>query len=245
MVTCSPGRGVEGRVESRLLRIGAPDYVAELSGQPLPQELAFVSDEVTVVALGSENGWLALFVLGDSLREGARMLMRQLRAIGCRVTLLSGDRPRAVNALAKRLDIGDMLGAATPEAKLAFVVELQARGARVAMVGDGVNDAPVLARAQVSIALASGTPLAQTAADIVLMTPRLAPLAEAIHVARRTLRVIRQNLGWAIAYNVFALPLAVMGYVTPLAAAIGMSASSLIVVSNAMRLALKPSGQYA
>jgi Cu2+-exporting ATPase len=242
-VACSTGRGVEGRVDGKLLRIGAPDYVAELHGQALPQELAFVSDAVTVVALGSDREWLALFMLGDTLREGAHALVQELRAAGCGVTLLSGDRSRAVSELACRLGIADARGEQAPAGKRDYVASLQARGETVAMVGDGVNDGPVLAQAQVSIALASGTPLAQTAADIVLMTAHLAPLAEAIRVARRTLRIIRQNLGWAVAYNLLAVPLAVMGYVTPLAAAIGMSASSLIVVGNAARLATKPAAR--
>jgi len=139
--------------------------------------------------------------------------------------------------VACELGIVDARGGATPAGKLDYVRDLQANGAVVAMVGDGVNDAPVLAQAQVSVALGSGTALAHNSADIVLMHDRLTALAEARVLARRTLGVIRQNLGWATVYNAVALPLAMAGLVTPLVAAAGMSVSSLLVVLNALRLA--------
>ena len=235
-----PSQGLEGSVSGRRLRIGTPGFVAALHGRALPEELLFVSDEVTVVALGDERGWLALFTLGDPLRRRARLLVRELKALGKTVCLLSGDRAARVAHLAHELGIKTARGAATPQHKLEFVRALQQRGAVVAMIGDGVNDAPVLAQAQVSIALASGTRLAQTSADMVLMSERLDALLTAVRVARQTLRVIRQNLAWAVVYNAVALPLAVMGYVTPLAAVIGMSASSLAVVLNALRLLRSP-----
>jgi P-type Cu2+ transporter len=189
-----------------------------------------------VVALGDEHGWIALFLLDDVVRHDAAALIRDLEAGGAQVSLLSGDRRQRVAHTAFELGIADYAGGATPEDKLAYVEKLQARGAVVAMVGDGVNDAPVLARAQVSIAPGSGTELAQVSADIILLTDRLEVLADTVHAARRTLRVIRQNLGWAVAYNAVALPLAMAGFVTPLVAAIGMSASSLLVVLNALQL---------
>ncbi|MBX3650788.1 MAG: cadmium-translocating P-type ATPase [Burkholderiales bacterium] len=231
------GQGIEGSVGGRLLRIGSPDYVAALHGQALPSDLECVPDAIAVVALGDDKGWIALFLLDDVVRHDAAALVRDLVAGGVRVSLLSGDRRQRVAHTAFELGITDYAGGAAPADKLAYVEKLQARGAVVAMVGDGVNDAPVLARAQVSIAPGSGTELAQVSADIILLGDRLDVLAETVREARRTLRVIRQNLGWTMAYNAVALPLAMAGLVTPLIAAAGMSASSLLVVLNALRLA--------
>ncbi len=235
-----PGEGVEARIDGQLLRIGTPRFVAALHGKALPAELTRVKDEVGVVALGDVNGWLALFTLGDPLRRHARLLVRELQALGATVCLLSGDRAAQVAHLARELGIARAYGDATPQGKLEFVRALQQQGAVVAMIGDGVNDAPVLAQAQVSVALAGGTRLAQISADMVLMSERLDALLDAVRTARRTLRVIRQNLAWAVVYNAVALPLAVLGHVTPLVAGVGMSLSSLAVVLNALRL-LRPS----
>jgi Cu2+-exporting ATPase len=235
-----PGEGVEGRIDGRWLRIGTPGFVAALHGQALPGELASMRDDLTVVALGDEHGWLALFTLGDPLRRDARLLVRELQALGATVCLLSGDRAAQVAYLARELGIERVGGDATPQDKLEFVRALQQQGAVVAMVGDGVNDAPVLAQAQVSVALAGGTRLAQISADMVLMPERLDALLDAVRIARRTLRVIRQNLIWAVVYNAIVLPLAVLGHVTPLIAGAGMSLSSLAVVLNALRLLRTP-----
>jgi len=235
-----PGEGVEGRVDGQRLRIGTPGFVAALHGQTLPAELSSMRDDLTVVALGDEHGWLALFTLGDPLRRHARLLVRELQALGATVCLLSGDRASQVAHLARELGIERAYGDATPQGKVEFVRALQQQGAVVAMVGDGVNDAPVLAQAQVSVALAGGTRLAQISADMVLMPERLAALLDAVRIARRTLRVIRQNLIWAVVYNAIALPLAVLGHVTPLIAGAGMSLSSLAVVLNALRLLRLP-----
>jgi Cu2+-exporting ATPase len=138
--------------------------------------------------------------------------------------------------VAQQLEIEDFCARMRPQDKLKAMHALQAEGAVVAMVGDGVNDAPVLAGAQVSMAMGGGTQLAQASADMVLLSEHLPHLPRAVEMARASLRVIRQNLGWAALYNLVALPLAAMGYVAPWMAAIGMSASSLIVVLNALRL---------
>jgi Cu2+-exporting ATPase len=237
------GDGVEGSVNGRLLRIGRPQFVAALHGQPLPREIDYAPDAVTVVALGDSRGWLALFMLDDIVRHDAPALIRALKDAGVQVALLSGDRPQRAAHTAAELGITQCRGGATPADKLAYVRELQSRGAIVAMVGDGVNDAPVLAQAQVSIAPGGGTPLAQVSADIILMGDRLEALSSTVHASRQALRVIRQNLAWAVAYNAIALPLAIAGMVTPLFAAIGMSTSSLVVVVNALRLARPAAGR--
>ncbi|HEX2830453.1 MAG TPA: heavy metal translocating P-type ATPase [Burkholderiales bacterium] len=232
----APGCGVSGVVDGVEWRIGTPAYVAALHGRPLPRELAFVSDDVSMVALGNAQGWVSLLTFDDELRGDARRVVAELAAGGRTVCLLSGDRERRARHVARELGIPVVRGDATPQDKLAFVERLQAQGAIVAMVGDGVNDAPVLGLAQVSVAMGCGTELAHASADMVLMHERLQPLADAFSTARRALRIVRQNLAWAGAYNAVALPLAIAGCVTPLVAAIGMSASSLVVVTNALRL---------
>jgi len=150
--------------------------------------------------------------------------------------MLSGDRPAAARALARRLDIDHAQGGLSPTDKLAAVRQLQSREAVVAMVGDGINDAPVLGAAQVSVAMGTGTQLAQASADLVLLSESLETLHEGVTIARRTRAIIAQNMGWAILYNVIALPLAASGWLAPWMAAIGMSLSSLLVVANAFRL---------
>jgi Cu2+-exporting ATPase len=152
------------------------------------------------------------------------------------VGILSGDSSEAAQLVANNLAIEDAAGRLSPEAKRERIKIAQARGAVVAMVGDGVNDAPVLAQAQVSIAMGSGADLARTQADMVLMGDSLMPLADGVRIARRTLAIIRQNLAWAFAYNITAIPLAMAGWITPWMAGVGMSLSSLLVVLNALRL---------
>ena len=190
----------------------------------------------TVVALADTTGWLAMFRLGDRIRPDAAAAMAELRSAGLKLTLLTGDARPVAERVARDLGIDDVHAGATPQEKHAFVEALQKRGAVVAMVGDGVNDAPVLAQAQVSVAMGGGSQLARTQADLVLLSDRLEHLSRAYRLARRSLKIIRQNLGWAFAYNFVALPLAMLGYVTPWMAGIGMSGSSLLVVLNALRL---------
>ena len=189
------------------------------------------------MTLGDARGLCALFVLTDALRPDAPALIARLRALGVVPLLLSGDRAATVNAAAAALGIADARGDALPEAKRDAIAALQSGGAVVAMVGDGVNDAPSLAQAQVSISLGSATPLAQWTADVVVLADALLPIADALAHARRTLAIVRENLGWAFAYNIVAIPAAAFGFVTPLLAALGMSISSLVVVGNALRLA--------
>ena len=231
-----PGQGVEASIGGRRIRVGSPAFVAALTRRPPPAEMLYTVDDVTVVAVGDEAGWIALFTLGDALRHGARGLVHALEARGITVCLLSGDRRETAEHVGNELGIKVIRGAATPRDKLDFMRELQSRGAIVAMVGDGVNDAPVMAQAQVSIAMGGGTELAHASADMILLGDNLERLHEAVEISRQAMRVIRQNLAWAVAYNAVALPLAMAGLVTPLAAGIGMALSSLAVVLNALRL---------
>jgi len=234
------GQGIEARVDGKAVRVGTLGFAGALHGQLLPEAALRWSDASgSVIALADATGWLALFRLKDSLRPQAVALMATLRAMGAQLTILSGDTPLAVAEVAAQLgitDVADVHGGQSPEAKRAFIARLQARGALVAMVGDGVNDAPVLAQAQVSVAVGSATDLARKQADIIMLTEDLGHLALGVKLARRTLRIVRQNLVWAFAYNLLAIPLAMAGVISPWMAGIGMSASSLLVVLNALRL---------
>jgi Cu2+-exporting ATPase len=232
-----PGHGIEARVAGTRVRIGSEAFCAALAG---PAGLGAPGPGQSRVGLASENGWLASFLLEDPLRRDAAQAAAALRAAGLRVHLLSGDDPRVAEALAGRLGIAHAAGGAAPQDKFAYVERLQAEGRVVAMIGDGLNDAPVLARADVSIAMGSGSDIAQLHSDFIVLGERLAPALEAHAEARRAMRVIRQNFAWALAYNAVALPLAAAGWVGPWEAAIGMAASSFIVVLNALRLAARP-----
>ncbi len=235
-VTHVTGAGIGALVDGVRVRLGTPQFVAELHQQPLPPELQWIAGDVSVVALGDERGWSALFALADQLRPHARAVVRELTRMGKRVHLVSGDRPPAVRHIARNLDIAAWLGGASPRDKLDYVGRLQQDGAIVAMVGDGINDVAGLARAQVSIAMGGGADIACGNSDVLLLSGRLDALLAAVRTARATLDVIRQNLAWAFAYNLVAVPLAACGYVTPLAAGIGMAGSSMLVVANALRL---------
>jgi Cu2+-exporting ATPase len=232
----APGQGIEGTVAGQRLRIGRVEWVAELAGATLPRELAFVLPAVGVVGLGGEGQWLALITLADAPRSDARSVVHHLLSAGAGVSVLSGDRPETVDQLAAGLGIADARGGVTPEGKLAAVRALQAQGAVVCMIGDGVNDAATLAQADVSLAMAEGADLAHAAADFVLLSGQLASVTDAVAIARRTRAIVRQNLAWALAYNLVAIPLAAAGWVTPLVAGAGMALSSLAVSANALRL---------
>ena len=226
----TPGRGVEGEADGRVYRLGAPEFVGAT-----PPAGRFAAG-ATVVGLADTDGVLAWFALGDALRPQARQLIAELKTLGVRLHLYSGDREENVLALARELGIDDARGGMLPEDKLEAVGALQRAGAIVAMTGDGVNDAPVLARAQVSIAIDQGAEAAQAAADMVLLSSEIGRLADGVRLARKTQKVIRQNLAWSVLYNTLALPAAALGFVTPWMAGIGMSSSSLLVVLNALRL---------
>ena len=233
----TPGCGMQALYEGKTLRVGRPEWVGELHRYPLPDvACALLASGDTAVALGDETGWLALFRFGDGIRPEAAAMVSALRAAGLRLALLTGDAEPVAARVAQMLGIEEVRAEATPQEKHSYVESLQKQGAVVAMVGDGVNDAPVLARAQVSVAMGSGSQLARTQADLVLLSENLEHLARGYQLARRSLRVIRQNLVWSFVYNFVALPLAMLGFVTPWMAGIGMSGSSLLVVLNSLRL---------
>jgi Cu2+-exporting ATPase len=222
-----PGSGLEGIVDGRRWRLGR----AEFAGG---------RDDDTALWLGDGTHAVARFVVREAPRPDARAAVDALAAQGIGVELCSGDASETVARFAHSVGITATSARQSPEHKLARVRALQARGHVVAMVGDGINDAPVLAGADVSLAMADGAALAQRAAALVVTGPSLLRIPQAIALARRTRSVVRQNLAWALGYNLLALPLAATGHVTPWAAALGMALSSLLVTGNALRLARAP-----
>lgn len=228
-----PGQGLEAELKGKLYRLGSADYIRDWLGESADLPMA---QGMTRVYLADKASALAWFDLGDELRPDSADTIAQLKAEGVQVHLLSGDAQGAVKKVADQLGIEHAEAALTPEGKMQHLQALQQQGLVVAMVGDGVNDAPVLAAAQVSIAMGGGTQIARSSADMVLLSERLSHLAEGIRISQRTRNVIRQNLGWALVYNVAAVPLAATGHIEPWMAAIGMSSSSLVVVLNALRL---------
>jgi len=240
-LTVRAGEGVEGVIDGQCYRIGTPAFVLALQDAMTNNGLPDAGDDdPTGVVLGTAQGLLAHFSFSDRLREHAASAVQGLKALGLEVELLSGDDAGTVQAVASELGIEHFQARCRPGDKLARIQALQAQGAVVAMVGDGVNDAPVLAGAQVSLAMGGGTQLAHASADMVLLSEQLPHLVAAVRTSRRTLRIIRQNLAWALVYNLIALPLAAGGWVAPWMAAIGMSTSSLVVVLNALRLRNTP-----
>jgi Cu2+-exporting ATPase len=238
-VTMHPGEGIEGDVDGMRWRIGAPSFVTERTGADagVADAIASLPTGRTVVALGNDHGVVAIFGCADAARPGARACVAALHAARVGTVMLSGDRASAAGALAASLGIDDVRAGLAPADKCRAIGALQRDRHRVAMIGDGVNDAAALAQADVAISLGSATPLAQCSSDIVLLGERLADVPRAIRHARKVGRIIAQNLAWAAAYNAVALPAAAAGLVTPLLASIGMSVSSLVVVLNAVRAA--------
>jgi Cu2+-exporting ATPase len=235
-IAATPGGGIEGRVGDRLYRIGSAEYVREGLGGELPFKGGpRPDDDTTVVLLADDTQVLASFALSDTLRSDAGALIGRLKSLGIEVSLLSGDRTATARHVGASLGIDSSLGDLRPRDKLEAIRRMQSRGEIVAVAGDGINDAPVLAGADISVAMGSGPEAARASADLILLSDRLADLAAGIAIARKGRRVITQNFAWAIAYNLVALPAAGAGLVPPWLAALGMSLSSLVVVSNGLR----------
>jgi Cu2+-exporting ATPase len=231
ILTEHPGQGVsaqapvhEGR--ARLLRWGAARFC----------DAPALAQERLQVSLADESGWLATFELQETLRPEAAGVVQALKQRGLGVHMLSGDAPAAVARVADALSIEQFRGGCSPQDKLEALQALQKQGHRVVMVGDGLNDGPVLAGADVSFALGQALALTQSQADMVLMSGRLDLLDAVLVRSRQTLRVVRQNLAWSVVYNAACVPLALMGWLPAWAAGLGMALSSLLVVLNALRL---------
>ena len=243
-VTVVPGRGIEGTIAGVSYRIGCADYAWPVG--TAPHALTATegdNDHLTSVWLADSVGLVAQFLLADEVRSDAKQSVERLRMRGITPQIASGDRPSVASACGRRLGIQSAEGGLTAADKLILMQRLHQQGHRVVMVGDGVNDAPVLAGADVSVAIGSGTELARVSADIILLGDRLGALVAGVDTTRRMLNIIRENLTWAVLYNLTAVPLAASGVLQPWMAAIGMSMSSLLVVLNALRILSTPPGR--
>jgi len=236
--TTLPGAGVRGRVEDRDVTVGSPGLFTEI-----PEILRSAVDEAgddggTAVLVGWDGRARAALVVADRLRPGAVGALERVRGLGLRIVLLTGDSERVARTIAAQLGISDddVFAGIRPEGKAAIIRKLRDDGHPAAFVGDGVNDAAALGEAELSMAIGTGTDVAIGAADLTLVRGDPGGVADAIQLARATMTVIRTNLAWAFAYNVIAIPLAALGYLNPLFAGVAMSASSLIVVGNSLRL---------
>lgn len=227
------GQGVEGWIDGACYRLGSAAWVAGVAGGAARAALPAGTSSVW---LGNDSGWLARFDLSDGLRPEASEVVRRLRASGKTVILLSGDEQHAAQTVAAQLGIATAIGNRLPHEKLAYVRSLQAAGAVVAMVGDGIDDAAVLRAADVSFAMGRLADLARPQVGGLLIGDDLRPLADALDTARRTLAVIRQNLVWVGVANVVAIPAAATGLLSPWLAGLGMAAGAVPVVMNALRL---------
>jgi Cu2+-exporting ATPase len=221
-VTEHPGAGLEARSGRTIYRLGRSDWAATDSAN-------------ATVVLSKDGKSIAAFELADQLRAGASEAIAELKAAGLQLNILSGDSSARVDAIASRLGLAGT-AAARPADKVAAIEALKHAGHAVLMVGDGLNDAPALRATDVSMAPSSAADIGRIAADLVFLRESLAAVPQAIAMARRAARLVRQNFVLAIAYNLVAIPLGILGEVTPLVAAVAMSASSIIVVANALRL---------
>jgi Cu+-exporting ATPase len=241
-----PGRGVRARVEGRELAVGTARHLASLgidAGPGAAEAVALEGAGATVVHLAVDGRLVAVLAVADPLKDGSADAVAQLRSLGLEVVMLTGDRRGPAEAVARAAGIASLRAEVLPADKAAEVAQLQAAGRRVVFVGDGINDAPALARADVGVALGTGTDIAVEAGDLVLMSGDLRGVATAVRLARRTLGTIRGNFFWAYAYNVALIPLAAGAFfpwtgvlLNPMLAAAAMSLSSVFVVTNSLRL---------
>lgn len=236
--TSTPGKGVEAVADGRPIRVGRRAWLegADASPNVIAAAERLQKEGKTVIWVGQGNSVLGVLGISDTVKPSARRAVERFEKLGLKTIMITGDNAATARAVGSELGIDDVLAEVYPEDKVDRVVALQERGLKVAMVGDGINDAPALAQADLGIAIGTGTDVAIEAADMTLMggDPLLA--ASAIDLARRTLRTIKQNLGWAFGYNIAAIPLAVVGLLEPMIAAAAMAFSSVSVVLNALRL---------
>lgn len=235
-----PGKGVEGKVRGRHYLIGTANWIQSYDVE-IPDALLKAQDRQgekgrTAVWIAQEKKVVGILFLEDELREDAYELIQRLKQRGCKVTLLSGDRTVVAQAVTEKLGGMEVIAEVLPEDKHAVIANFQKQGDQVAMIGDGVNDAPALVRAEVGFALGSGTDVSMDSADVVLLNNELLAVDTSVALSERTIKTIKQNIASSIAYNLIMVPLAMSATLTPLIAAITMPLSSLIVIGNAARI---------
>jgi Cu+-exporting ATPase len=234
------GLGIEAVVDGHAVLVGRPSFLADWAIELPPDARAWreraEAEGQTVVAVAWDGQLHGLVALADTVKPSSPQAVAELEQLGLTPVLLTGDNERAARAIARLVGIAEVRAEVLPSEKAAEVERLQGAGATVAMVGDGVNDAPALAQADLGLAIGTGTDVAIEASDLTLVSGDLRAAADAIRLARRTLATIKGNLFWAFAYNVAAIPLAVAGLLNPMIAAAAMAASSIFVVSNSLRL---------
>ncbi|CAK0749152.1 membrane hypothetical protein [Gammaproteobacteria bacterium] len=235
-----PGRGVKAQVDGVSIVLGSQAWLIQneviLHSDFIEAETQLQQQAVTCVHLAMAGREIGLIGIADQLRHDAKAVVEGLRASGIRMTLLSGDRRPVVEMVAAQLGDMEVMAEVLPKDKERIIAEFQRQGEIVAMVGDGVNDAPALARADVGIALGSATDISIASADLVLIGNELDKVRQALRLSRWTLRTVRQNIGISLVYNIIMVPLAMAALVTPLVAAVAMPISSLLVIGNAMRI---------
>jgi len=230
-VLAVPGKGMSGRVDGQMVRVGSPQWFAEL-GLTVPETVA----QGSLVAVAADDAVLGLITVADPLRASSKAAVERLRKLGVEVVMLTGDNARTAAAIAAQAGVARFEAGVLPGDKAAHVAALKAAGKTVGMAGDGINDAPALAAADVSFAMGAGTDVAMRAADVTLMRNDLNGVADAISLSRATLAKIRQNLFWAFIYNVLGIPAAALGFLNPVVAGAAMALSSVSVVSNSLLL---------
>jgi cation-transporting ATPase V len=234
------GRGVTARVDGDLVAVGRGSFLAEhgfTADLELDRKVETAEQQrQTVVFVGWQHRIRGALVVGDTLKPNAAQTVSRLRSMGLEVAMITGDNDRTAHAIARQAGIQTVLSEVLPQDKVAEVRRLQAQGARVAMVGDGINDAPALVQADLGVAIGTGTDIAIESSDLTLISGDIAGVVTALELSRRTLTTIRQNLGWALGYNIAAIPLAALGVVTPILAGATMAFSSVSVVANSLRL---------
>ncbi|MGO1775240.1 MAG: heavy metal translocating P-type ATPase, partial [Agrococcus casei] len=221
------GKGLTGMLDGHTVRVGKPDWIGVTDG---------LAATGTLVAVEYDGAYLGTLMLDDQVRPESKQTVERLRGLGIEPIMITGDHAGAADRIAQAVGITEVHAGALPGDKLEHVRQLQAQGRRVAMIGDGVNDAAALAASDLGIAMGSGTDVARASASITLVSGGLEQATTGIELARATLRVIRQNLFWAFAYNTLAIPLAAFGLLSPLIAGLAMALSSVMVVVNSLRL---------